>query len=193
MTQRWIVILVFVAIVSFVFGFKFRNYIPVATVNGEPVDRNRYSQRLLKKSGESVLNEFIAEILVKQEAEKQHITVSEREVDSKIAEVEEQLKIKGYSEQAKLSQNPKARPELEREIRNQLLIEKLFGRNIKITEKDYDYYFAQTKVNRGTGAIYESQKVAINQLMYQKKLRDQFLSWLNLQKRDARVRVLLKF
>jgi len=191
--QRWLLIVLLISLVSFIFGFRFRNFIPVATVNGDPVDRRQFSTRLFQKSGEGILNEFIAEILVHQEAERQSIKVSNKEVNVKIREVEEQLKKQGYSNQASLSKNPKARPELEREIRNQLLVERLFSKNIKVTDAEIEKYFTENNIKKGKGAIYESQKIAIRQILYQQALQNRFLNWLNLQKRDARVRVLVRF
>lgn len=180
-----------VSLVSFLAGVNFHNLIPAATVNGEAISRADFSRKLLKVSGQSVLNELVTERLLHQEAERQNVTISQKEINTKIDQVSFQFTRQGMTDQARLAKDKKTRPDLEREIRNQLLIDKLFGKNIIITDRDIEKYLTDHHVSKGNGAIWESQKIAVNQLLHQQKLQQKFLTWINLKKKDARVRVLL--
>ena len=180
-----------VSLISFIFGFKFRNLIPAATVNGEMISRRDFSEKLLKRSGQTVLNELVTEKLLLQEAKRQNVVVTKKEINEKINLFKRQLLRQGLKEESELAQNKKTRPILEREMRNQLLIEKLFGKNMAITDQSIEKYLESNNIRKGTAAIWESQKIAVNQILYQQRLQQRFLSWLDLKKKDARVRVLL--
>jgi len=58
---------------------------PVATVNGEPLARDAFYRRLLQAAGRKVLEQLVEEELVRQEATKRKITISDDEMDKRLA------------------------------------------------------------------------------------------------------------
>lgn len=182
----------FVAIAFFVFGLNFRNSIPVATVNGEAIDRQAFTSKVLRLSGESVMNELITEKIVRQEARKRKLTVKRDEIKKRVAELEKRLARQGINLNNYLARQKQTRAELERDMTIQILVEKMFAPKEAVTDRDIDNYFKTTRVVRGRGAILESQLISIKQLVYQQKLRKNFLTWLTQQSKKAKIRIILR-
>ncbi|MGP4039823.1 SurA N-terminal domain-containing protein [Gracilibacillus sp. D59] len=132
----------------------------VATINGEEINGSAYNRvyRLVKSSlqqqGQDVkdtekvkdqtLNELITQELIMQDAEKQGLSASQEEIDSKIAALKEQhgdqfastLKKNGFTEEtykAQLKQNLVANKYMESVL------------GIKVTEKEIKEYYDSAK------------------------------------------------
>lgn len=183
---------IIVALVAFYIGLSLHNFIPAATVNGEAIDRKTFYDRVLRLSGESVMNELVTQKVIYQEAKKRKIKVSEKEVKVRVSQLEKDIANQGLNLKAYLVQQRQTIKDLEKEVETQLYVEKMFGSKIKVTEKDIDAYFKEAKITKGTGAILESQLVAIRQQLYQTKLRTEFLTWLQSHAKKSKVIILIQ-
>lgn len=181
-----------VFIIAFFLGVNLKNIVPVATVNGESIDRKTFNRKVLQIAGESVMNELITQKIIFQEAKQRNFTVSKKEVKDRVTELEKNLSKQGLNLKAYLISHRQTQSDLEQEMTTQMLVEKMFKSRVKVTDADIDNYFRQNRIARGTGAILESQLIAIRQQIYQEKLRKTFLTWLAIQARGAHVRVLLR-
>lgn len=112
-----------------------------AIVNGRPIFRWQLNQTMLSRFGNQTLEGMISEALIADEARKSGVVVSQEEVDAKVQDVvgslggsvsiDELLKYQGMS-----------RAEFENQIRLQLTVEKLLGRDLVISETDIKNFIA---------------------------------------------------
>lgn len=185
--------ILFIFLFGLFVGLQFRNIIPAATVNGEKISRPEFLEKLVKTSGQPVLNAIITEKLVYQEAKKRNIVISSKEVNAKMAELEKQLKKNKLTLKDLLISQNRTKSDLEKEIESQLIIEKMFKDKLIVTSKDVDLYFIENRIQKGEGAIYESQLIAIRKEIYKRKLRDFFVEWMNNAQKKAKINLMVKF
>jgi len=105
--------------------FYKKEWVVAALVNNQPITTAELTQRLYKLHKEAVLNQLINEEILMQEAAKKGITVTQKEIDDKILELEEQYGGK-ESFEGLISQQGLTREEIARQTRFQLTVEKLY-------------------------------------------------------------------
>jgi len=106
-----------------------------AIVNGRPIFRWQLNQAMTARFGQQTLEGMISEALIADEARKSGISVSQADIDAKVSDIvaslggtvsiDDLLKYQGMS-----------RGEFENQIRLQLTVEKLLGRDIVVTDDD---------------------------------------------------------
>lgn len=124
--------------------FLFRGLIVAATVNGEPVSRVSVVRELEKRGGKQVVDQLIAQALVRQEARKRNISVSQDEVNKEIKQIEERLKQQGQTLDQAIKAEGISRSELEEQIRTEKMLDKMVG-NVTVTDKEVSDYIEQNK------------------------------------------------
>lgn len=142
--RRWIVIALFILLI--VLFLTNKGLILAAVVNGRPIFRWELSKVLVSRFGKQTLEGMISETLISDQARKSGVSVSQTDIDGKVADI-----MKGLGADVKLEDVLKfqgmTKDEFENQIRLQLTVEKLLGRDIQITEPDVDAYIA---TNRAT-------------------------------------------
>jgi parvulin-like peptidyl-prolyl isomerase len=148
--------------------FAFKGLFVAAMVNGSPISRFAVIHELESTSGKSTLDNLIVEKLIKDEARKQNIMVSNDEINAEISNVEKQITSQGGTlAQALASQNMSMDT-----LRNQILVEKelegLLADKIQVTDADVATYINNNKITipAGQDAAYKDQIAA--QLKQQK-------------------------
>lgn len=110
-------------------------------VNGKPIFRWELTKVLTSRFGQQTLEQIISERLIADAASKEGVTVTQEEIQAKVAEI-----TAGFGQNANLdellSMQGMSRSEFESQVRLQLLIRNLLGRDINITEADIDNYIA---------------------------------------------------
>lgn len=88
---RWalIVILCLLGVVGF--WYKTNTWPIVAVVNYQPISRFEVDQQLFNQSGKEVVDGLITKKLIEQELKNKKITVTNAEVDTKMAEIKKQF------------------------------------------------------------------------------------------------------
>jgi foldase protein PrsA len=115
---------------------------PVATVNGEPISRDAYYRRLLQVAGRRVLEQLVEEELVRQEAEKRKITVTDAELQKRLADDEAAtMAQRRYSEQ-KYQAWLKVYLEV---VRMRMLKEKLVSDTVTVTEPEVGEFYNRSR------------------------------------------------
>lgn len=116
----------------------------IAWVDNKPVTKFELYSLLEKRDEGKTSQELINEKLLESEGQKQRQSVSEDEVQAEIKKVEDQ---QGGAEQLKqvLAANGTTYEDFEKLVKRQLLIQKLFGGGINITDADVDKYIADNK------------------------------------------------
>ncbi|MDN7242010.1 peptidylprolyl isomerase [Planococcus sp. N028] len=116
----------------------------IASVNDSDIDKEALYERMLASSGAATLDLMIADEIVKQEAEKAEIEVTPKEIDAEMKKYEEQF---GGAEalQSILEKSGVTVDQLESEMETYLLIEKLIGPDVEITDEQIKAYFEENK------------------------------------------------
>lgn len=123
----------------------------IAQVNDRVITHQELYQRLLRIDGEQVLNQMIDEILVEDEAKKQKINVSEKEIDEEFSKIKSQ-----FGDEKNFNQWLDSRrltpQDIKKQIQFQLLQNKLVvkEKNIRVTEKEIKDFFERNKSQLGT-------------------------------------------
>ena len=185
--QKTAVYLILYGLITFIIGFKFKSFIPIARVNNQYISSGEFVHRLALTSGQQVLETLVSEKLIEQSLAEKKIEVTDKELAIKIADIKKQLLQKKTTFESILIANRQTIAQFEKELRIQMSIEKMLKSTIKVTDEEINEYFTINRVKKGRGAIYQSQLLAIRDTIYRTKLRQAFLAWYQLQKGKARV------
>lgn len=163
--------------------YFFRTWLVVAMVNGQPISRLSYMNELERQAGKQTMNSLVTKTLILQEAKKQNVAVSDTEVNNEIKTIEDNLKQQGQQLDQVLTLQGMTREQLVEQIRLQKSIEKMVGKNVKISDKEVDDYIAANRESMPQATDEASLKKTARQSMQQQKLNSEVQKWLeNLQK-----------
>lgn len=127
-------------------GFYFvKSNLYVASVNGELIDRFSLIKELEKQGGKKVLDTVILKTLINQEAKKRNTKVSPQEIDAELKKIEVNVSSQGSTLDALLAQQGMTKEDLMGEIRLQLLVTKMVGSNVSVSQKEIDTYLESQK------------------------------------------------
>ncbi|PSL34369.1 foldase protein PrsA [Planomicrobium soli] len=132
----------------------------VATVNGTDIDKESLYEKLVAANGVATLDAMISDELVKQEAQKANVKVTKEEIDAEMKKYEEQY---GGAEalQSAIESSGMTVDQLENEMKNYLLIEKLVGPDIEITDEQIDAYFEENKASFAQAEQVEASHILV--------------------------------
>ncbi len=119
-------------------------------VNGTPIRQSEVVQRLLERYGDQTLDEMIDELLLRQEAQREHIKVTQAEIDRRLARMKSKFSDPKLFE-AQLEQYGSSIDKLKQEIGEQISREKvvLAHRKINVSAEDLRQTFALHKDELG--------------------------------------------
>lgn len=143
LTRKYLYI---VAVVLAAIGllFALSKYWVIAWVDNKPVTKFALYSALEKRDAGKTTEELITETLVNSEAGKRRQAVSDAEVEAEIKKIEDQ---QGGAEQLNqiLSIRGLTREDFQKLVKQQLLIQKMFGEGINITDQDVEKYVEENK------------------------------------------------
>jgi foldase protein PrsA len=175
------------------FLFNYKNLLIAAMVNNRPITRLSLIRELEKQAGQQTLDTLISKSLILQEAEKQNIKIGQERIEEKIKEIEDQVKSQGADLDTLLANQGQTRKSLEGEIKIQLLIEEMVGKDIQITDEELKNYFEENKEFLGENPDFETMKEGLREQLRQQKINDQLSAWLEDLKSKANIHYFLKF
>lgn len=151
MAKKWnlrktIISLITILIIGTIvtFSLAFSNEEVVAEVGNEKVSKEELYNVLVKQYGNSTLDNLITSKLIQQEAEKENITVSQKEIDEEL-----NILINNYGGEEVFTQAIEASgvsmEDVERDISDYILTEKLIEPRIEVTEEEMKSYFDENK------------------------------------------------
>lgn len=118
----------------------------VATVNGRPIPRWELENRLVTRYGSQTLDEVINEVLIRQAGQKKGATVTVKEIDGKIAEIEKSLDGKITLTNA-LTQQGMTMAEFRGQVELQLILDKLSADSVVVTDREVADYLASNSAS----------------------------------------------
>lgn len=118
----------------------------IAWVDNKPVTKFELYSVLESRDAGKTSEELITNALVKSEGSKQRQSISDGEVEAEIKKIEDN---QGGAEQLDqiLSIRGLTREDFRKLVSQQLLIQKLFGKDVNITEEDVDKYIETEKAS----------------------------------------------
>lgn len=180
-------VILFIFLLLGAFLFYFKHLFVVALVGRQPITRYALDRELEKQAGRQILDNLISKTLILQEAGRQKITIGQEETEAKMREIEEQLGDQGTSLDNLLQIQGQTREELEEQIKIELMIEKILGREISVSEKDLENYFEENKQFLPEDATFEEMKGDLEEQLKQKTLQEKFQPWLEELKQKTKI------
>ena len=171
----------------------FKNQFIVAEVNGQPITRLQLINALEKKDGKTVLDSLITEQLILQEASKRKVTVSASEVSSQISQIEKSVSSQGQSLDALLAQQGMSRSDLNDQVKIQLLLKKMVGGKITVSDKEVNDYIEQNKDSIPQGTDPATLKTQAKQQLEQQKLNTGIQTFVSALQKKAKVQYLRNY
>jgi foldase protein PrsA len=125
--------------------YYFRGLFVAAVVNGQPISRLEVVQQAEKQSGKQTLDTLVRDALIEQEAKKENVTVSDKEVNDEITTLQNNLKKQGQTLDQVLATQGMSPDDLKRLIRLDKLVQKMVGKNVKVSDKEVADYIDKNK------------------------------------------------
>lgn len=122
-----------------------RGLFVVAIVNGQPVTRYEVIRDLENQAGQGTVDALVSKRLVRMEAEKMGITISQSNIDARIKTIEDDLKSSGQTLDELLKAQGVTRAEVEEQTELQLMLKKLLADKVKVSDSEVDAALEQQK------------------------------------------------
>ncbi|KKP59665.1 MAG: Parvulin-like protein peptidyl-prolyl isomerase [Candidatus Roizmanbacteria bacterium GW2011_GWA2_34_18] len=142
-------ILTIVIILVLVLLFFSKKIFIAATVNGKSISRLAIIKKLEKQGGKKTLETMITGALIRQEAEKRKITVSQKDIDAEMKKIEANVTSQGTTLDQALQNQGMTKNDLIEEIKIQLMLQQMAGDNVKMSNKEIDDFISANKNQQG--------------------------------------------
>lgn len=166
-----------------ILAFVFKGLFIAAIVNGQPISRIAVLQQLEQQNGRQTISDLITKTLITQEAQKRHVTVSQSEVNSDLQNIDKALKAQGQSLDTALASRGMSKQQLIEQITLQKLVEKMVGKDVKVTDDDVQKYIDNNKDNLPQDLSDDDLKKQVRSQLEQQQLQEKTQTFVtNLQK-----------
>jgi foldase protein PrsA len=163
-----------------------RGFFVAAVVNGQPVSRLSLVEESERESGKQAMTMLVRNVLVEQEAKKQNVKVSDKDVADQIKTIDKNLSKQGQNLDDMLKLEGMSKDDLHRIVRLDLLVGKLVGKEIKITDKDVDDYIEKNKDILPKDQKGDALKKAVRERIKQEQLPEKAQAWFaNIEKQAS--------
>lgn len=165
-----------------------KRFLIAATVNGKSINRLALLQKLEKQGGKKILESMVTESLILQEADKRKITVNQKEIDVEMKKIEANVASQGSTLDQALQNQGMTKNDLTEQIKIQLMLQKMAGSDIKITDQEVNDYINANKNQQGIESSgQEISKEQATAQLKQQKLQQSIQSFLSDLKTKAKI------
>jgi len=190
-----IILLAVIAIIALL--YVFRSQFVVATVNGQTVSRTAFNTELQKEAGQKSMDALVTKMLILQEANNQHISVSDQEVNNQINSIQDQLRKQGQSLPQALKAQGLTMEDLKEQVKIEKLIEKMLAKSIQVSDKEVNDYLAKMQQQPtppdGISPTPTPSKDQVKNLLKQQKLSEKFQPWLQNLHQKAKISYFISY
>lgn len=176
----WTVVFV-VSLIAVDYAVQYLNYhASVAVVNGERIYNGEFYKQLKQSYGQGVVSQLIDEKLIYQEAEKKNVNVSDKEIDEEIKTLEDNYGGKDVLNDELEARNM-TREDLEKQVKTTLIVEKILGKDIEITEDQKKEFFEEYKdvlFTDNSDPSYEESEEEIERILREQEVSSRLQPWL---------------
>jgi foldase protein PrsA len=187
------VLLVIIIVALAVFLYYYRGLFVAAVVNGQPISRLSVVHETEKQSGKQALTTLVRNALIEQEAKKQNVTVSDKEIDDEIKKVEASLSKQGQKIDQVLAMQGMSRQDLRKLIRLDKLVGKMVGKDIKISDKQVNDYIDKNKDQLPQNQSESQLKATVKDQLKQQELNQKVQSWLTTLQKNSKVNYFVQY
>lgn len=165
-----------------IIGYLAFKFLVFALVDNIPLTRMDLYKRLEKRDNNQTKDQIINEALILSEARKRNIAVSQKEIDEQIKKIEEQQGGESQLKQA-LQINNLTMEDLGNQVKLQIYIEKMFSKDIQITDTELADYMEKNKaslpeIKNQNSSEAAKLKVDIKDQLRRQKISQTFNTWL---------------
>ncbi len=185
------IILAAVLIAIVILIFKFKGLFVAATVNGQPITRLEVLKQLEKEGGKSVLDNLVINDLVLQEAAKEKVTASSTVIEAQITQISASLN--GQDLNSALAAQGMTRKDLEAQVKLQILVQKMAGKDVTVTDKEVEDYFNQNIATYPKGTKLDNVKDQIKKDLTQQKTNESITTWIANLKSKAKINYFVSY
>lgn len=182
-----------ITLAALILVYLLKSLFVVAWVNNRPIFRLSLIRELEKQGGKSVLDSFIDKSLVYQEAAKNKIIIKDTEINDELKRIEELVKAQSMSLDEALSVRGQTKKDLINQLRLQKTVERLISDKIKIDEQEIKDAFEKNKSLYGKDASFDNLKEQIKSQLFQQKLSEEYLKWIDELKAKAKIFYFVKY
>lgn len=167
-----------------------RGLVVAAVVNNRPIFRASVNQALVSRYGTQTLENMITEQLIEDEAAKQKVAVSKEEIEAKEQEILASFGGNVTLEEV-LSYQGMTKEDFDQQIKLQMQLTKIIGKDITITDDEITTYIAD---NPSTLVATDSDgmKKEAREAILTQKVSEQLQTWYAAVKEKAKVYRLMK-
>ena len=173
-----LLVVVLIGTAVFLLAQKNRGLILAGTVNNTPITRFALNSRLNDRYGSTAFDEMVTEELIKEQAAKNNIVVSPKEIQDEVATNEAQFggkdQLMATAKQAGINNAAQLNDFFKLKLTIQKLEQKLFTASVK--DADIQKYFDDNK-SYFTGKKFEEVKETIKAQLEQQSIQQQFTDW----------------
>jgi len=143
----------------------------VARINDETISKEDLYNLLVEQNGQAALDSLVDQSIIKQEAEKQKIVISEQTIDKEITELKQSY---GSEEEFNntLETYGTTLEKVREDIAVSLMVEKLLEPEISITEEEIKTYFEEHKEEFATAEKVKASHILIASEEEAKKVKE---------------------
>lgn len=164
-----------------------KSWFVVAMVNGMPITNLELQAKLNQQFKSQIINQMINEKIILDEARKNNATAQEEEIDKKISDLEASVGGKDTLDSL-LTQQGQTRTSLREQIRIQLAITKLYGKEATVSAEELANFLKQNKDQlKATDSA--SQEKEATEALKQQKLSQIFTQKFQELKQKAKIQI----
>lgn len=141
----------------------------VVTVNGKPITRSEYLREAERVGREKALAILITRELIYQEAERQKITVTNKEIANEIKKLETVVKGQKKTLDQVLKERQLTRQDLTEQIKSRKITEKIAEKYTKVSEQEVMNHINQYR-NQYPQTITAAVELQVRDQLYEQKL-----------------------
>ncbi|MCX6791588.1 MAG: SurA N-terminal domain-containing protein [Candidatus Gottesmanbacteria bacterium] len=156
-----------------------------AVVNGKPIFRWQLNSVMASRFGQQTLDSMVSQMLVDEEAKKAGVSVSQAEIAQKESNLVASLG-SNVSLDDVLQYQGMTKADFEDQLRLQLTVEKLLGKDITITDADITNYIA-TNASTLAASDEAGLKEEARQAIFSQQLNDKVQTWFAEVKTKAKI------
>jgi hypothetical protein len=186
----WMVVF-FVSLIVVDFGVQYLNYhASAAIVNGKRIYMGEFHDKLVKDYGDTAISQMIDEKLIHSKAEQEGVEITEEDIDEEMKQLEEDYGGKEALDN-QLEMNNTSREQLRDQIETILIVQKILGDDIEITEEEKKEFFEQYKdvlFSDNADPTYEEAEEKIEEILIEQKVSQELQPWLKEIKSEASIK-----
>ena len=167
---------------------KYRGVVIAGSVNNHTITKWALNERLSTRYGQTAFDEIVTEQLIYQEAAKNGVTVSDKEIQDEVAANEKQFggkqQLMDMAKQAGITNNSQLNDFFKLKLTIKKLQDKLF--KAEVTTEEVKKYFDDNKQFM-TGKKFEDVQKDITDQLVQQKIQTQFTEWFGNIRKAAKI------